>query len=282
MRDQEHIFNPSMTRFTDPEFHLPVVHALLPGMELNSGANRPVVITCVDKDSGQREDYVVKLLASERMTPEAQMRETLASFIAMEMDMATPAPAVVCIGPELVHAMDGQQIYGRLAKSVGENFGSTLLNEAPEVLFGADLNAEQLKDAQFVLSFDALLRHFDRRMEKPNLLSDGTRLYVIDHELAFGFVFDLFPSATPWVLSEHEIKMLPNHLLYNKVRRTAFDPEAHVERLERLNDAFWDKAWQELPPAWRQEEQFLCIRTYFTLVKGHAQEFFEQLKQHLS
>ncbi len=268
-------------RFTDPAYHLPSVEAIRVDKELSSGANRPVVMGCVDLHSGHREDYVVKLMAAERMTPEAQMRETLASFIAMEMDMATPPPAVVRVGAELVKATAGQLVHGRLAHSVGDNFGSTLISEAPEVTLGTDLAVEQMKDAQFVLAFDVLLRHFDRRAEKPNLLSDGTRLYVIDHELAFGFVFDLFPSATPWVLNEAEVKMLPNHLLYNKVRSSSFQVEAHVERLARLSDAFWDKCWQQLPEPWHQEEQFLRIRTYFTSVQGHGRSLYEQLKQHL-
>lgn len=271
-----------MSRFSDPSYHLPTVVALVPGRELTGGANKPVVITCVDRTTGQREDYVVKLRDAERMSPEAQMRETLASFVAMELGLATPPPAVVNVGSELVKSTVGQWVHGRLARSVGENFGSTLLSEAPEVIKDADLSAEQTKEASFVLAFDILLRNFDRRAEKPNLLSDGTRLYVIDHELAFGFVFILFPSQTPWVLNDHEIGMLPNHLLYNKVKGTALNVDELVERLGHLNDAFWDKCWQELPEAWQCEEQFQRIRDYFTTMQGHAQAFFEQLKQHLS
>lgn len=270
-----------MSRFTDPSYHLPSVDALVPGRELTGGANKPVVMTCVNRTTGQREDYVVKLRDAERMSPEAQMRETLASFIAMELDLATPPPALVGIGSKLVNATVGEWVHGRLARSVGENFGSTLLGEAPEVVQDADLTADQVKDAPFVLAFDILLRNFDRRAAKPNLLSDGTRLYVIDHELAFGFVFDLFPSQTPWVLNDHEIGMLPNHLLYNKVTGAALNVDELVARLGRMDDAFWNKCWQELPAAWRCEEQFQRIRAYFTAMQGHAQAFFEQLKQQL-
>jgi len=270
-----------MPRLTDPDYHLPKVQAILSGRELTSGANKPVVITCVDQAIGHREDYVVKLKAAERMTPEAQMRETLAAFMAMEMGMATPAPAVVCVGHALVNASMGHLVHGRLAQSIGENFGSTLIGEAPEVNIGLELNAGQLNDAQFVLGFDVLIRNFDRRAEKPNLLSDGARLYVIDHELAFGFVFELLPSPEPWVLNKTEVRMLANYLLYNKVRRATFQVAEHVERLSRLDDAFWKKCWQELPAAWQQEEQFLQIRSYLTCVQGHAQAFFEQLKRNL-
>lgn len=254
---------------------------MVPGIELGDSANKPVVLTCVETVTGTRADYVVKLMDGERMTSaDSHMRETIAAFMAMEMEVPTALPAVVSIGPQLVQSSAGQWVHGRLARSVGHNFGSGLLSESPEFTAAMDLNAYQKQDAALVLSFDVLLKHFDRRAAKPNLLSDGTRLYVIDHELAFGFVFDLFPSATPWVLTEADIKLLPNHLLYTKVKGLAFDVDDHVERLERLDDAFWDKVWEELPPAWRHD-QYQRIRTHLAAVRGNARAFYEQLSHHL-
>jgi hypothetical protein len=244
------------------------------------GATQPVVLTCVDTRSGEQGDYVVKLSDSNRMKEDGQMREVLASFMAMQMDIPTPLPAVVQVDPELVDAAWGREIYGRLKGSQGINFGSGLLSEAPELPLFMPLNDKQKRDAPLVLGFDALIRNFDRRAEKPNLLSDGDHLYVIDHELAFGFAFEIFPNKTPWVLSEADLKLLPNHLLYTKVRSSAFHVEDHVERLERLDERFWDKAWDQLPLTWRHE-QYNRIRTDMLAVRAHAREFYEQLKHHL-
>ena len=208
------------------------------------------------------------------------MREMVAAFIAMEMDIPTPEPAIVNISNDLVEASVGSWHYQRLNKSKGINFGSSLLGHAPELSIHAVLNATQAKDAQHVLSFDILLRHFDRRADKPNLLSDGERLYVIDHELAFGFVFEFRPNQTPWILTEADLMVLPNHLLYHKVKQSAFNVEDSVERLERLTDEFWIKAWNELPDEW-QCDQFHRIKDEITLVREHAEEFYERLKHQL-
>lgn len=258
-----------------------MVKAIAPGRELTSGATKPLVVTCMDPADGRSADYVVKLSDSSRMTVDGQMREVIASFMAMEMDIPTPQPAVVEVLPELRDAQRGTPLFGRLNSSLGLNFGSGLLSEAPELTIAMSLNSRQKRDAPLVLGFDTLIRNFDRRAEKPNLLSDGDRLYVIDHELAFGFLFELLPNSTPWLLSEADLKILPSHLLYKKFSAATFDVDDHVERLERLDEAFWHKAWQELPPQW-QHEQFERIRECMLAVRGHAKEFYEQLTHHLA
>ncbi len=37
-----------MPRFSDPSYHLPLVEAMVPGVELGDSANKPVVLTCVE------------------------------------------------------------------------------------------------------------------------------------------------------------------------------------------------------------------------------------------
>lgn len=270
-----------MPRISDANYHLPRVLAIQPHRELTDSANRPMVLTCVDTTSGDRGDYVVKLIDSERMgSPDAHMRETMAAFMAMEMEIPTPAPAVVEITPDLVETARGHWSYSRLSRSVGICFGCQLLDKAPEFTAIMDLNPAQKPDAKLVLPFDALLKNFDRRAHKPNLLSDGERLYVIDHELAFGFLFEILPDKTPWTLHEADVKQLQNHLLYTKLRNTALDVDDLCSRLDRINDAFWDKAMGELPETWRHE-QYRRIRDQITSVKAHSRTFYEQLNQHL-
>lgn len=70
-----------MQKVTDDEFRLPIIYPTEIVGELTTGANRPVHIRGFDRDSGKKNEYVVKLRDSERMgDPAAAMRELLAAI----------------------------------------------------------------------------------------------------------------------------------------------------------------------------------------------------------
>ncbi len=67
--------------FQIENFSLDQMMVLIHHKELGNSSNKPVLTTCVNVTSGDKEDIVVKLLASERMSADACMKECIASLM---------------------------------------------------------------------------------------------------------------------------------------------------------------------------------------------------------
>lgn len=268
-------------RFTDPAYQLPVVSPLSVVKEFGTGANKPLLMRVVEEGTGVQAECVVKLKASERMTVEASMRECLAVFMAMEMELAIALPALVRIEEQFIGSQHGMDWYLRLTNSLGENYGTYFIQGQLILPKNMALDAAMKPLAADVIAFDALIQNFDRRNEKPNLILDGGELHLIDHELAFGFVHALPWNVNhePWNLAEADKVSICNHLLYPKVKKTHLKMEAFAERVGRLDEAFWDKAWNQLPEPWKCQEQFDKIKNTMLAIRANRDTFVNQVSQ---
>jgi hypothetical protein len=183
-----------MLKVTDPNFKLPVIYPTEIVGELTSGANCPVHTRGFDRDTRKKNEYVVKLRDSERMSdPAAAMRELLAVYIAIEMDIPVAEPVVVEITPEVAELTLDNSLKQRFLNSAGLNFGTLHLGLGFQVfVLLASFPPKLERQAQQLLAFDLLIQNPDRTKEKPNMLTDGTHLVGIDHELAFSYASILF------------------------------------------------------------------------------------------
>jgi hypothetical protein len=93
-----------MRKITDDGYILPIIEALSPHELFESGANKPLLITGVDAN-GIKGDYVVKFRSSERMSFEASMRELLAAFIAMQMEITVVRPVIVNVSQDFANLL---------------------------------------------------------------------------------------------------------------------------------------------------------------------------------
>ncbi|MGB8190842.1 MAG: HipA family kinase [Chitinophagaceae bacterium] len=266
-----------MNKITEVGYVLPVIEALSLHEVFNSGANRPLLITGVDS-GGVKEDYVVKLRSAERMSNEACMRELLALFIAAEMDIKSVSPVVINISPQFVDLLVGDNEWQVTSQSIGLNFGSKYIKGPKTILVGENLNSHQLPYAQAIFAFDILIQNADRTVNKPNMLTDGAEIIILDHELAFGFVFDLFKNPTPWQIREKDKEWINKHCLLTSVKGRDFDYQVFCDRLDRLDENFWQRAWNLLPVGW-QCDQFRQIKEYFTAICANKTTFILELKK---
>jgi hypothetical protein len=76
-----------------------------------TGANQPMVIQGVCRETGVKGDFVVKYRGAPRMSIEASCRELIASFIAMELDLFVPEPAIINVSKEFVESLSGKSGY---------------------------------------------------------------------------------------------------------------------------------------------------------------------------
>ena len=132
-----------MPIITSVGYTVPIIEALSPLELFDTGANKPLLIRGVDND-GNKGDYVVKCRGAERMSPEACMRELLATFIAGQMNIPVVNPVIVNISQGFLNLLEGNVIWNYASKSLGYNFGSEYIKKFITIVPGQTLNDRQL------------------------------------------------------------------------------------------------------------------------------------------
>jgi hypothetical protein len=90
-----------------------------------------------------------------------------------------------------------------------------------------------------IFAFDALVQNPDRRFNNPNLLVNGDSILIFDHEIAFSFLLDIFPSPSPWRLESQQY--LADHVFYRQLKSQEIDLTGFTSRLMNLSDAVLDR-----------------------------------------
>lgn len=252
-----------MSRITNAGYRLPVVFAQRLDGKFGNSANQPLLISGVDKMTAEKGSYAIKLKAAPRMSEEASMRELLASFLAMEMGIPVVEPVIIEITSEFVELLKGSPSWAVGNKSLGYNYGSRYIRDYSILLLNKPLTDHQLPLAQDALAFDIFIQNSDRTNEKPNMLTDGRNLVILDHEIAFGFIFAPFLTPNIWEMQEQHKNWISQHCLHPLVKGKYYDYEAFASKFDVITDGFWQKAWELIPEEWRTD-QFDIIRKTLT------------------
>lgn len=270
----------SFMLITDPNYRLPQLTARQYDDTFTSGANQPGLITARDQQTRQSVNCVVKFRGAERMTTEACARELLAAFIAKQWGIRVVEPVLVDIGPEFVELERGKPHYQLLAKSIGLNVGSVYVRGYDTIPVYQPLNDVELPQAQHIVLFDLFIQNADRRVEKPNLMANGQELVIYDHELAFSFIQALFRNPTPYQLREQDRAWIENLFLLSKIKRFPLPEPAILQAIGRLDNNFWDRAFELIPSEWRTD-QLPEIRSFLTEIVNNADVFVQSIKPFL-
>lgn len=269
-----------MAKIADADYYLPLISPLRFNDEYLNSANRPVLITGVDVLSGAKNDYIVKFRGAPRMSVEASERELLGCFIAMQMEIPVVSPAIMEIDESFADSLIGRDCHSVAHNSLGKNFASKNLREFITLAVDQPLNPHQIDCAKEIIAFDVFISNTDRTYQKPNMLTDGQTIVILDHEIAFSFILQL-PFArnpTPWLLRDNEMQLIQHHCLLKKANAKEFDFDGFVNRFDNLNYAFWIKAQSLIPEEW-QTGQFETIRDYLLQICQHKNEFSQELKK---
>lgn len=241
-----------------------------------------MLVGCRDLETQQAVDCVVKLRGAERMSVEACARELLAGFLAKEWGIRVVEPVLVEVTQAFVDLQVGQPHHNMLANSIGINYGSVYMDGYVTIPVLQPLTNLELRQAQDIVLFDMLIQNTDRRLDKPNLMSNGKELVVYDHELAFSFT--LVPSflrnPNPSQLMEADRQWIENLFLARKIKENEFPDVECAACMNRLNDGFWEKAFQLIPAEWRTE-QLNDIKTYLEAVVAAKEDFIQSAKTFL-
>lgn len=266
------------------QYKIAHVYAVEVISEIADSANRPLIIGGVDKSTSERSEYAVKLNASERMTVQARMFELIAAFMAIELELHVVEPVVVEISDEFIDIVKGHDYFLKCSKSLGYNYGSSYITGLLILDNKIPLTARQKEQAQEILAFDMLIGNVDRNAEKPNMITDGTRLVLLDHELAFSFVrvLSFLRNSEPWIFNEEDKSMFFKHCLYTRVKGHIDRLDEFCEKMTRFDGGFWDSVRSNIPPEWYSQEEFESIRGHVDLMVAHRHDFIQNIKLLLS
>lgn len=270
-----------MASIKNQDYELPKVHAQLYSRTFNTGTNTPVLLRGYDEVSEQDLDVIVKFFAARRMSKEASVRELVAAFIAMEWNISVVEPAIVNITSEFVKTMRGQNVYQTASKSLGLNVGSLYIDDYRQIVINDNLSEAQKKHAKRIFCFDAFIMNTDRTFEKPNMITDGKNITIFDHEASFSFLKIIGGYDEPWDFDMQDQRVLENHVLYHKLKNSSIPKDYLSEKIDLLDDVFWNKVKTLVPNEWKTD-QIAQIEDHVNSLIDHKSEFITELERVLA
>jgi len=250
---------------------------------MGSGRTSPAKFSCIVPESVQVDEYVVKLRGGLDMRERGLVYELYASMLGAYLGLSCPRPVIVLIEEDLTEAiieeLDGDKRKVQIVcDSIGLNFGTQLLtNLSPwpvEKPIPRSLQAAAIK----VYAFDALIRNPDRKFDNPNVGSRNDDLFVFDHEAAFSFLLEIFPSRKPWILANED--HLEMHVFARALSRVPF-PADFLHLLGGLSEKVTASFSEQIPSAWKSDD-LPRIESHLVLMSEHAAEFAEEVTRRLA
>ncbi len=263
-------------RITDDNYVLPEIIALSVVGTAQSGANRPLFIRGIDSQTKEKGVYVLKYQGAERMDNRTSGRELLATFLAQAWGLTVPEPVKIIVTDGFLNSITGHQDFSNIKKSKGcLNFGNVKIMGDADLSQHAALTPQQVQQAARIFIFDVMIQNADRRFEKPNMFLAEGNIHLIDHELAFGFLytFSFLRSPKPYILNETDVKSAMNHFFYRTLhgnkRLEAMDL---FQNFKQLPYDFWGKVRAVMPIEW-QTPEIKEIETHITQILDNFELF---------
>lgn len=268
--------------FSDPKYQLPQIEALRAVKVMETGRTLPMALEGVDKNTGHKDQFVVKFLNANNKNPSSPAKELIASCIGLELELPIVQPAIINISKEFVDSMYGRTGFSLASQCIGENFGSRYEPGFTEILASQKFSGKMETDALRIYGFDMFITNADRGHQKNNVHTNGEEFLIFDHEMSFSHIslLSMFRNKTPWIFNENDKINLPKHVFYSYLKNKEQDFTTFASDLQRIDDSFWEKVETLLPTAWNTSEVGE-IRSYLTEIVKHREEFADQLTQTL-
>jgi hypothetical protein len=263
-----------MKRITDNSYQLKQAVALETTGTTKGGANKPLFITALNQENGRNEEYVLKYRGAERMTEQTSARELIGAFLAQVLDIPVPEPAIIHVTDFFLSQMTDHPDYSKIVKSKGINFGCEKISETIDLIPHQTLSPTYIKQALRIFVFDIIIQNADRNFQKPNMFLSKNKIYVIDHEIAFGFIdtFSFLRSPNPWTFNETDVQSFKKHFFYPQLKNNPLvDLDEAFAPFDKLDDAFWEKLLTFVPNEW--------ITTEIDLIKNHISQAIAHLTE---
>lgn len=277
--------------FIFPEFNqkycllLPVYPAIaLLTNHLHGGTSRPWGVTVLTEKGP--ETYVLKLF-SQKDTDQLPYlnKEMFASVIAQELDIPVPEPALIKITKDFIDSLTREEDQKRLQSFNQSIFFGCKYYKGYSIL-GAGLDQKRFANIhqETVFAFDVLIRNFDRRKDKPNLIISGTDCRCIDHDRSLDIqkTFSEYLAADLWAM--FSVQGENAHLFHKFLKKKnqgltggKVDFMEFKEVFRSFHTRNLDKAVETLHENGIFTDDYYLIKEYLQEVIGNKTAFYKLL-----
>lgn len=215
---------------------------------MDKGKTRPMLLSC-ENETGEEIEVVAKF--SEGCSTGGLVREAMAAMLACDLGLPVPAPYLVELSAEFIDAIPSAEVKAFLHAGDTFGFGSHKLPPGFAAWTPAKMSEPMDQEALDIITFDCWLTNPDRHVANHNLLSDGNRFAIFDHEHALMTELILFWQP-PWIVDSLTDKKPPvDHVFYDPLRgRSAYPLEPLCARMAAIPDARIAEYVDALPPSW--------------------------------
>lgn len=221
--------------------------------KFEGGTNLPYLLLGKRKSTNEIDKFVIKFLNSERLSYQAFTRELIANLVSLFIGLKAPEPVIIEITKEFAEQQRYKEHFSKCEKSLGLNFGTKYIDDW--VIWNEGLyESELLSSLQEIFIFDIFIGNTDRSIAKPNLFIKNDELFIIDHEIAFSYVLELFKVETDnWELSQGDKNFYKKHVLYESVKGKELICKNFISRLNSLDKDFWQFVFSQIPSEWQND-----------------------------
>lgn len=181
-----------------------------------SGRTIPYRIACRD-NSGRLIDVIAKLTWA-KCPVSSLIREAIAAQLLRDLGIDVATPVFVNFDDlfiESVRIAGRRNEADRLAAAVRPAFGSCHLGDGYQIC-SPNIATAMTQQAAEIWAFDQLVMNPDRLTSRPNCLTDGTRIALIDHELSLNVVgLGLF-LPPPWEEIKNPLQVAENEHIFSR------------------------------------------------------------------
>lgn len=240
-----------------------LVEAISYQQTLSSGRTKPMLLMC-EAVTGKNEtlDVVVKLSAGCDLREKSLMREAFAAFLAADLGLQVPRPFQVMLSPELIKTIPDSGARALAQRSCPVAFGSLYLSNgwaAPSS--SLTFSPTMLNQAVEIFAFDAMIGNGDRRVSKPNCLTNGAAIAVFDHEMAFSH-FEVMPFARTYPWDSGSLQWQEPHVFLSRLKGKPSNVSRLRDAMEALAPSRFAEYASAIPPDWRPSEHIAELVDY--------------------
>jgi hypothetical protein len=228
---------------------LEVVEAVRYIKTMDSGRNSPVLLE-VERKSGETLEVVAKLSSAECGTG-GLVREAMASMLAADLKLPVAEPFIVNTGAAFIRSVVNDAVRARFNSGIPA-FGCKLVNGMRQCFSAMPLNGSLTIEAGNTFAFDGAILNADRLVTKPNCMTNGSSLLLIDHELSLNVHGRGFLVQDPWTQGAlTPMTMGPTeHLFFRRVKSEPLEFHAMLTELAGIVPARVHEYQNALPPQW--------------------------------
>ncbi|MFZ1773720.1 MAG: HipA family kinase [Rhizobiaceae bacterium] len=221
---------------------------------MSAGRTTPLLLTC-EMENDEQIEVVVKFATGRHCTMSSLCAELIASQLAIDLGLPTPAPLIVTWRQEFVDSLIEPEARQIVTASTPPAFGSTFVTggfsswSTDRKLSGAAMRHTALA----IFFFDAMIGNSDRGGIKPNILVRGDSFRLIDHEMAFRDYMLLAKPTPPWMLGSLNEMVIPGaHIFATELIKGAKELEFGPIRAAwaGLSDRQVEDYVAAIPPEW--------------------------------